>query len=48
MTVGEMMERMSSAELMRWMALDALRAGEREKAERMAKKGMSNSGRRRR
>lgn len=41
MTVGEMLDRMSSAELMRWMALDSLRAAEREKAERLAKKGMA-------
>lgn len=48
MTVGEMLDRMSSAELMRWMALDSLRAGEREKAERQAKKGINPARPRRR
>lgn len=41
MTVGRMMDEMTSAELTEWMALDTLRAKEREKAERMAKKGMN-------
>ncbi len=40
MTVAELSARMSSAELTDWMALDALRGAEAEKAERLAKKGM--------
>ncbi len=43
MTVGRMMSEMSYAEFIEWMALDTIRAGEREKAERMAKKGMNSS-----
>lgn len=37
MTVGDMLDRMSSAELTEWMALDSLRNAEREKAERLAR-----------
>lgn len=48
MTVGEMMVTMTSAELTDWMALDSLRAGEREKDERQAKKGMAAARPRRR
>lgn len=40
MTVQELKARMEYAELIDWMALDTLRAEERETAERQAKKGM--------
>lgn len=40
MTVEEMKARMSHAELIDWMALDSMRAKEREEAERQASKGM--------
>lgn len=40
MTVEEMCDRMSNTELIDWMALDSVRAREREDAERQAKKGM--------
>ena len=40
MTVQEMSDKMTYAELVEWQALDMLRQGEREKAERLAKKGM--------
>lgn len=49
MTVERMSAEMPYAELVEWHALDAIRAGEREKAERQAKKGMkSRAGKRRR
>lgn len=40
MTVGRMVHEMTYAELVEWMALDTQRAKEREKAQRLAKKGM--------
>ena len=40
MTVEELGARMSHAEFIEWQALDHLRAEERERAERMAGKGM--------
>ena len=40
MTVEEMRDRMSYAELIDWMALDSLRGHERETAERQSKSGM--------
>lgn len=42
MTVGSLLETMSSAELYLWMAHDDLTAKEREKAQRMADKGMKS------
>lgn len=42
MTVEEMCDRMSYAELLDWMALDDIREEERQKAERLAKQGMKN------
>ena len=42
MTVEEMCDRMSYAELLDWMALDDIREHERAKAERQAKQGMKN------
>lgn len=41
MTVGTLLVTMSSAELYLWMAHDSLTQKEREKAERLASKGMS-------
>jgi hypothetical protein len=41
MPVGRMLNEMSSAELVYQMGYDSLLAQEREKAERLAKKGMS-------
>jgi len=38
MTLAELRESMSGAEQHRWMMLDKLRASEREKAERAAKR----------
>jgi hypothetical protein len=40
MTVEEMLERMSSAEITMWRAHDELTATDREKAQRQADKGM--------
>lgn len=40
MTVGELLSEMSSAELALWMAHDHLTQQEKEKAERLAGKGM--------
>ena len=40
MTVARLDEEMSNPELLEWMALDSLRNEEREKAQRLAKKGM--------
>lgn len=40
MTVERMTSEMSYAELVEWQALDTIRAAEREKAERQARKGM--------
>lgn len=40
MTVSELEERLGNAELIEWMALDALRSHEAETAARQAKKGM--------
>lgn len=40
MTVGQLCEEMTTAELVEWQALDKLRYEERKKAERMSKKGM--------
>lgn len=48
MTVGELAARMSSAELTMWMAHDHLTNQEREKAERLAQKGMNQKRPRRR
>ena len=48
MTVGRMLDEMSSAELLLWMAHDLLSQKEREKAQRMADKGMKQQRPRRR
>lgn len=48
MTVGDLMSRMSYAEFVEQMAYDNLLAKEAEKAQRLAKKGMSTSRPRRR
>ena len=40
MTVAEISQRMMAPELAEWAAFDALRAEERERAERLASKGM--------
>lgn len=48
MTVGRMMAEMTQGELVEWMALDGLRAAEREKAARLAKKNMKPARARRR
>lgn len=40
MTVDEMLERISSAELTKWKGLFEVRAAERERQERMQAKGM--------
>lgn len=48
MTVTRMMNEMPYAELVDWMGLDALRMQEREKADRLAKKGMNQKRPRRR
>ena len=48
MIVGDMCERMTYEELLMWMSLDATRAKEREKSQRLASKGMQQSRPRRR
>jgi hypothetical protein len=40
MTVHGMSQAMPNVELVEWQALDEIRHAEREKAERLAKKGM--------
>lgn len=48
MTVGRLRDEVSSAELFLWMAHDSLTQKEREKAERLASKGMNTTRPRRR
>jgi hypothetical protein len=48
MTVGRLLDEMSAAELMLWMSHDLLSQQEREKAQRLAEKGMKQQRPRRR
>lgn len=48
MTVGVLLDSMSSAELYLWMAHDTLTKQEQEKAQRLADKGMKSKRPRRR